>query len=305
MRIAHVNNPANLAWNLAEGQRMLGHEAVVFRRWKDPYDFQFDVDVPTEWREKPFLWRALKDFDIVHVHSGLPRTNPLYGLVRLFRRIPYAIHYYGGEVRIKRQTHWQRGAQILFYTAPDLAPMLPERAIPVRKPIVLEDIPHVPNYLPTGRPVFSHFMSTPKGTEEIVRQFGRAFGPLDWYDFEGAKYVVAKDAELRIFRGIKHRRALMEMALSDIVIDQVSPHGIYGYVAVEAMALGKPVFAIFNRDYYPPQCPIITTLRPPKLMELAYHEDARRHYGHMGREYVERVHDARVVAQKVMEGYGL
>ena len=46
MRIAHINNMANVAWTLARAQKRLGHEAVVFSVYEYPSRFPYDVAGP-------------------------------------------------------------------------------------------------------------------------------------------------------------------------------------------------------------------------------------------------------------------
>ena len=105
-----------------------------------------------------------------------------------------------------------------------------------------------------------------------------------------------------MLRQIPHDRVESVIRRADVVFDQIAPFGIYGYITVEAMALGKPALSTINRELYPADCPVIYP-RVTKLMELAKDESGRRHYGELGRAYVERVHAAPVVAKKALDAY--
>ena len=115
--------------------------------------------------------------------------------------------------------------------------------------------------------------------------------------------VHGNGATLWVFYGIPHQAVLDTIAnVADVVIDQYTSLGIYGYVSVEAMALGKPALSTLRRDLYPYDCPVIYP-RVTKLMELARDEGYRKWLGERGRAYAGRVYDARQVATKSIDAY--
>lgn len=308
MRIVHIKNPANLAWRLAEGQRGLGHDATVFSRG-DRYGFPYDELMPSGPGWNVWLLKRLPEFrdaDVIHVHGGVWRGEVAYNALRLLRRRPIFVQYNGSEARRGGGLHWRGIADGTFYTDPDIRPLVPAGSTWCPQPVTL------PEMTPPGekeRPLFVHMPSADalKGTRQVVQMFERAFGPCSSYlmDFPGGgtkDLYVGKDAELWVLRGIPHYGVSSVIRHADVVFDQISPMRIYGYASVEAMALGRPVLATLDRTLYPSDCPVIFP-GVAKLMELARDADTRAHYGRMGREYVERVHDARAVAERVLDRY--
>lgn len=305
MRIAHFPlNIAGYASRLAAAQRELGHEAVVYSRSTAPYNFPADVTLPPHTDPVRFNLNMLRrlpeldDFDVLHVHGGIKRLELGYYALRGPKVF---VNYHGTETRHGFGLYHQRLADALFYTPADLKPYLPYKAVWIPQPIDFKAIQRTGTYT-NERPVFLHLRSSDKGEADIVRMFDAAFGPLEMATYEGQKYYTGKDAELRVFGGLSHTRAIFEMSFADVVFDQFTPHGIYGYVAVEAMALGKPVLATVDYRLYPDDCPVLYP-NPAKLAELADDENLRREYGERGRRYVERVHEATKVAQTTIQAY--
>lgn len=296
MRIAFLKNPANIAWRLAEGMRKLGYEAVVYSRYS-PYGFPFDRPMPEgpEWnlwllRELP----RLRKFDALHVVGGIWRGEVAYkALAPLLP--PIFVQYNGGEARNGGGLHWQGVAKGFFYVDQDIRSLVPEGAVHLPQPIDTETMPNVSTTGSDERTVFAHFPTGEKGTDRIVEMFESAFGR------GGTTEAFARRCQLRIFDDVTHAKALREMMVSDVVIDQLTDLGIYGYVAVEAMAMGKPAMSSIRREYYPSDCPVIYP-RAVAMMELTRPEN-RKWYGEAGRRYVERVHDSKIVAQTALDAY--
>ncbi len=292
MRVAHCSiNVAGFASRLAEGQRKLRHETLVLSR-PTSYNFPADVQLPaTKLHALIKTWRTLRDWqpDVIHVHGGMWWMDGAYVTMARRLKAKLAVHYHGFETRTGVGFKWQRYADVLFYGPPDLRTLLPARATWTPQPIDTEAIQQAP--MPQNdKPVFVHFTTseTNKGTSKVIEMFNRAFS-------EGG-------AELRTYSQMRYSDVLNIMRAADVVIDQVAPFGIYGTVSVEAMALGRPVLATLDRSLYPIDCPVIWP-RATKLMELARDVTARLNFGRLGRNYVERVHDSQVVAQKVLDTY--
>src|SRR5262245_3198796 len=97
------------------------------------------------------------------------------------------------------------------------------------------------------------------------------------------------------------------MAEADVVVDQVFM-GWYGMVAVEAMAMGKPVLCFIRDDFESRlrDCPIVRCRKEDvaeRLGELLADEPRRRALGEAGRAYVEREHAAPVIAARLLGLY--
>ena len=310
MKIAHINNIANVAWRLAEAQRRLGHEAVVFSLRDSPYRFPRDVriggaDGPLGWNAVTFArWRTFSDFDVIHVHGGIWKSQIFFPLFkRRFSWKTLAVHYHGSETRTGRGLHHLRSIDLRFHSTPDLAQWLPG-SVWVPNPIDLPDLPPEPN---NARPTFGHIVSSPvqKGTEAVKALFQKAFGPVRTEEQGPTARYSSAAADLLIASQVPHDEALRIIASCDAVIDQISPYMAYGMVAIEAMALGKPVFGTLRLDWYP-GCPVIpaqTEDASDKLRAIAEDGKYRRERGRAGRDYVAHVHESGRVARQVLKAY--
>ncbi len=119
--------------------------------------------------------------------------------------------------------------------------------------------------------------------------------------------------ELRIVEDLHHAEAFALFHDVDIVVDQLNA-GWYGLFAIESMALGKPVVTFLHeqavartREAYGVDVPILNatkdTLRArlEELLEMG--PEGRRVIGAASREYVERVHDAEQVTDRMIDLY--
>jgi hypothetical protein len=146
---------------------------------------------------------------------------------------------------------------------------------------------------PNPRTVVGHFPSNPskKGTGHILRVIASLRG--------------RKDFEFQMSTGISHVEAMRQMSRCDIIIDQLTPFGVYGMVAVEAMALGKVVISSVDRRLYD-RCPIVPaspTNFEDRLQDLLDRKDEWSGLGMAGRQYVERVHNPVSVAALLVHEY--
>lgn len=157
--------------------------------------------------------------------------------------------------------------------------------------VVLPDTPpsgplriaHAPNH--------THF----KGSKYLERTIDRL--KAQGYDIEYCKV-----------QGVPNSEVLALFAQSDIVADQFIG-GAYGYTALEAMALGKPVLSfVRSADLVeaPEECPIINAT--PDELEQALlwvirNRDSLRTIGEQGRRYVERWHSISAIAARLGQLY--
>ena len=108
--------------------------------------------------------------------------------------------------------------------------------------------------------------------------------------------------------GMPQEVVLATLAAADLVIDQVLI-GIYGVVAIEAMALGKPTLCYLREDlvqYYPDDLPIIHAHIAQLERVIAEIVDNRSSWEAIGQRsiaYAERHHGGMVIAQKLVDLY--
>jgi glycosyltransferase involved in cell wall biosynthesis len=134
-----------------------------------------------------------------------------------------------------------------------------------------------------------------KGTEavlkavEVLKEKGL---PIDFFLVEGMTHAEAREA----------------YASADIIVDQLRI-GWYGVLAVEGMALGKPVVTFIRDDLRPflgDTAPV--AIANPRnigqvLERLVSDEEWRNDVGRQGRAYVEKVHDVDRVVKELAEIY--
>ncbi len=114
--------------------------------------------------------------------------------------------------------------------------------------------------------------------------------------------------QFKLVHGVKHEDVKKIYEKADIIVDEMLG-GTYGVLAIEAMALGKPVIC-YIREYlkkkYPKDLPIISA-NPDTIysvLKILIKDAKLRHeLGEKGRAYVEKYHDARKIAEKLIKVY--
>jgi glycosyltransferase involved in cell wall biosynthesis len=333
VRILHA--PADVAGNaygLSRAERELGLASDVAIFAPSGLGYQFDIDlhagrdVPV-WlrmlRRANFLRRAVEEYDLFHFNFGQTIlavrqlgvvVDELAWLKRRGKTILFT--YQGSDVRpasrcpcndpeclsvdrYRRPASERalRFADRVFYLNPDLrewlpgASFLPYSSVDARsvepQPMAERD-EVVVAHAPTNREV--------KGTQHVV-------------DAVGALQQEGIAVRLDLIEGVTHDVALARLAAADVLIDQLLL-GWYGGVAVEAMALCRPVMAYIREEEpddnpFGEQLPVVRT-SPATLKEdlrsLADDRGRRNELARRGRAFVEREHDPRWIARRVLDG---
>jgi glycosyltransferase involved in cell wall biosynthesis len=133
-----------------------------------------------------------------------------------------------------------------------------------------------------------------KGSESIIRAI----------DDLKKDYAI----NFRVIEGIPHEKAMKLYEEADLIVDQVLA-GSYGKLAIEAMALGKPVIchiSDFMREKYPASLPILSA-SPDTIGQTIEHtlknRDMLPELGRKGRAYVEQYHDMNRETARLVELY--
>lgn len=215
------------------------------------------------------------------------------------------LDYYYPDLDFRKRCRiswFEEYADLIYALNPDLLWVLPERAtfVPYANVNILEWTPVFK--MPSARPLVLHAPShrNAKGTTYIIDAVNRLKDEGISFDF-----ILVEG------RSNANARLLYEQA--DLVIDQLLA-GWYGGLAVEAMALGKPVISYLRRSdlvFIPPkmleELPIIeadpisiySVLR--EWLTIGVSDLVRR--GAMCREYVERWHDPVIIASQMKADY--
>lgn len=329
----HGSSFAGQTYILARAQKDLGHTArsLSFR-----YDRrnQCKSDIIVDVNNRNLAYRMLvglkvmvgivEEYDIYHFRYGrslLPLNLDVPLLKALGKKVVF--HFHGCDIRDRQhmlkthafspclncnenlcnpQARWvikiaQRYGDLIFCSTPDILQFV-DGAILVPQPIDLDywrsgretrsegDGKMIVLHAPTNRQI--------KGTAYIVEALGR---------LKQENHSV----ELMLVEGVPHDRVKPLYEKAAIVVDQVLM-GWYCLLAVEGMALEKPVLSYIRDDLRDcqPDLPIIDTSPSDiydHLKTLVENPALRRDLGARGRDYVERVHDVKVIAKQLIDLY--
>ncbi len=320
MRVLH--SPINIAGGpgaISQGLRELGVESTLLVFNERPFERGFDVNL--ELRDtskvssvpfnlprqlKAFAW-ALRHFDVFHFHAGLtllPRKLNLPALELARKGIVF--QSWGSDLRSRSasEVNYLRSADAVIvgsYLTRRLAPRgrWPEYDV-VHPALVLTDWEPSPTepgavlrvaHAPSKRAV--------KGTDTVL-------AAVESLRARGAPI------ELDLIEGVPNREARLRYAAADVVIDQLRI-GWYGMLAIESMALAKPVVvhldeeaAAETEEAFGLELPLVRASEADVEEVLAGLVETRETLPALGRRsraYVERVHGHLMVAGQMLEIY--
>lgn len=340
MSIRVLHTPAAVGGHpsgLAAAERKLGLDSTVVTLDEPPYGYAVDrVLAPAgthaavrEWRR----WRAIADarsFDVVHFNFGSSLAPGFYGRagaggvygvyaklleqrdLSLRRKRPVFVTFQGDDVRPsgdpeqdelkrRRAERFGRAADGLYVLNPDLLEHVPRAEFLPYASVDPREWTPVP---PTEEGVLSvvHAPSDRgrKGTDVVV-------SAVEQLRSEGV------DVELELVEGMPREEARKAYERADVLVDQLVV-GWYGGVAVEAMALAKPVVARLDaaalarvpqrmRDELPIVDADATTLAEVLRRLATERRSDLAGLGRRGREFAERWHDPMTVAGRVIGDY--
>jgi len=305
VRVTHCPvNTAGIPWTNVQALRARGVEAqlVVFERYR--LHPEADVDLA---RSEGLLRRQLvqarafarlaPQTDIFHFYFGLtllPRSVQ-FPLLRLLGKRS-VMHFLGSDIRGKSpdELDWSRRAGARVIGSYDAVRWVPDAHV-IPPGIDVASIEPTPLF-DRERPVVLHAPSSRKrkGTEHVIAACERL------------------GVELEIVEGLDHREAFERYRAADIVVDQLNA-GWYGVLAIEAMALGKPVVTFLHdeavrrtEEAFGVQVPIVSATKDTLadvLRPLVESPDERRRIGAASRAYVERVHDLAPMTDRLLALY--
>lgn len=305
LRVVHCPvNTAGVPWTNVQALRRKGVDAklVVFERYRLHPEADWSLDRPESFLPRQLAqWRALARLlphtDVFHFYFGLtlvPKTLQFPILRALRKKSVY--HFLGSDIRGKtpEQLAYGQRAGARIVGSYDAARWVPDAEV---VPPGLDLAAYTPSPPPdNARPVVLHAPSNRarKGTEHVIAAC------------EGL------EAELRIVEGLHHDEARRRYEAADVIVDQLSA-GWYGLFAIEAMALGKPVVSFLHdeavrrtEEAFGIEVPIVRatkeTLRDV-LRTLVESPAERRRIGAASRAYVESVHDADLIADRLLAIY--
>jgi glycosyltransferase involved in cell wall biosynthesis len=305
LRVTHCPvNTAGIPWTNVEAQRRRGVDArlVVFNRYLLHPEADWSLDRPAGLaRAQLAQWRAFARLaprtDVFHFYFGLtlvPKSFQFPLLRALGKRS--VMHFLGSDIRGRTpgELAWARRAGVRIVGSYDAARWVPDAEV-----------------IPPGIDVRAIEAAPPSTRDRAVVVHAPSSRSR-----KGTEHVVAACAELGIeldiVEGLDHREALARYRAADIVVDQLNA-GWYGVFAIEAMALGKPVVTFLHDEAvrrteaaFGVEVPLVRATKETlveALRPLVESPEERRRIGAASRAYVERVHDADVVADRLIDVY--
>jgi glycosyltransferase involved in cell wall biosynthesis len=306
LRVVHCPvNTAGVPWTNVQALRRRGIDAslVVFNRYALHPEADRSLELGTGFlRRQAGQWRALASLlprvDVFHFMFGLTLVpqSLQYPVLRAFRK-KSVMHYLGSDIRGKTPEQLDAGkkAGAEIVGSWDATRWVPEATV-IPPGIDLARITPAPPE-DRKRPLVVHAPSSRrrKGTEHVVAA------------------CEALDLDLRIVEGLRHDEAFAHYREADIVIDQLNA-GWYGVLAIECLALGKPVLTYlfddaraWTENAFGIEVPLVNVTADTLQERLGALVDAGpaewRRVGDASRAYVEQVHDIERVTDSLLELY--
>ena len=306
LRVVHCPvNFAGIGWTNVQALRRKGVDArlVVFNTQPAHPEADVDLRLPhgPAWRRQAAQFRALARLlpttDVFHFYFGLTLVPKRlqFPILKVARK-KSVFHFVGSDIRGKSpdELAYGRLADVQIVGSYDAARWIPDAEV-VPPGIDLSAIEPVPPRA-DGPVRIAHaaLSRRRKGTEVIVAACEELGVDLD------------------VIENVRHDEVGPRLARADIVVDQLNS-GWYGLFAIEAMAYGKPVVGYIRERAaartaaaFGAEVPIVRTtketlaadLRP--LLDSAEERQAR---AAASRAYVERVHDADKMADRLLAIY--
>jgi glycosyltransferase involved in cell wall biosynthesis len=225
---------AGIPWTNVQALRRKGVDArlVVVERQRMHPEADWSLDRPAGFLGRqavqwPAFLRLLPRTDVFHFYFGwtlVPRklTWPILKATR--RRS--VLHFLGSDIRGKTpgELRYARGADARIVGSYDALRWVPDAQVIPPGLDLSAYAPAPPSE--RDRPVVLHAPSDRrrKGTEHVVAA------------------CESLDVDLDLVEGLRHDEARRRYEQADLVVDQLNA-GWYGILALEAMALGKPVLS--------------------------------------------------------------
>ncbi len=270
-------NFAGIGWTNVQALRRKGIDArlVVFNTQPAHPEADENLHLPRgpAWRRQAVQFRALAKLlpstDVFHFYFGLTLVPKRiqFPILKAARK-KSVFHFVGSDIRGKSPDELAYGllADAQIVGSYDAARWIPEADV-VPPGIDLGAIAPVPPRV-DGQLRIAHaaLSRRRKGTELVVAACDELGLDLD------------------VIENVRHDEVGPRLARADIVVDQLNS-GWYGLFAIEAMAYGKPVVGYLHDE------------------AATRTAEERRSRGAAGRTYVERVHDADKMADRLIDIY--
>jgi hypothetical protein len=306
LRVVHCPvNFAGIGWTNVQALRRKGVDArlVVFNTQPAHPEADENLRLPRgpAWQRQVAQFRALAELlpgtDVFHFYFGLtlvPRLVQFPILKAAGKKSVF--HFVGSDIRGKspEELAYGRRADAQIIGSYDAARWIPDAEV-----------------VPPGIDLAA-IAPIPPRAEGLVRVAHAALSRQR----KGTELIVAAceelGVELDVIENVRHDEVGPRLAQADVVVDQLNS-GWYGLFAIEAMAYGKPVAGFIHDEAaartaqaFGVEVPIVRTAKETlaaDLRPLIESAEQRQERGAAGRAYVERVHDADAMADRLLAIY--
>ena len=309
MKILHIRNIANVAYNLSLQQKKMGHEVRLFDITENYTSENTDIslNLPMKYSKKDIFNRfqiisknllgiTLKEkFDIFHLHDAgiFPQDIDIPLFFKRFGKV--VVHWHGSKVRNNGRTFGSKFADAEIVSTPDLLEYAPEAT-------------WIPNCIPWHR-----LSKMDRNDDRII--IGHA--PTNRF-YKGTKYFLEAMEQLKkeypnveclLIENKPHKEAMQLLQTCDIVVDSVDVLGWYGVLTNEVQQMGIPCCTWIKpglEPYLEEPSGIVNVTKDnltQRLEELILDENLRRDLGRSGEKYVEKVHNNRKICEKILTVY--
>lgn len=320
---------AGQAYLTAKGLRDIGHHAINAARpnrygYPCDYNLQFSTFGPLKDQFNPLpFFKWAHEFDVFHYHKSYLWPFGLDLQYLKYLNKPFFIEFWGTDVRINKLerernpyfqepdiNHSKKQIKRLEYWSDQTDEVIfSDNSFDIFLQPYFKKIHIVRQRVDTS--VFTpHYPSVEEKIPKIVHAPSKQRIKGTLHVEKAIEALRAKKIPFEYIRveKLSNSEAMQIYAKADIIIDQLML-GAHGIFACEGMALGKPVVCYIHDSLLPtyPQGFPIVNANPETvesvLEELLLSPEKRHNIGKQSREYVERVHDIKVVAKRLIDIY--
>jgi len=303
VKILHIGEVAGVPQKIATAQRELGYESDVLSYQKHPFGYETDFCYPINSKfpycciKKFFIFsNFVCKYDVYHFHGGTLLPKGIDSILWKSFGKKLIIHHHGSELRFKGEEYlYSKFADNILVSTPDLLEWAPD-GIWLPNPVDPKEYEPIESIPQNSKLRILHAPSSrkTKGTEYVIQ----AIDKLKKYGF---------DIEFILLENASHDEVLKQIKLSDVIVDQFVL-GWYGMFSLEAMCMKKPVLCYIREDLAEKyqNLPILNT-KPEflcdNLIKLIENKELRLELGIIGQKYIEKVHESKKIAKKLIELY--
>ncbi|OEU41768.1 hypothetical protein BGV40_13090 [Methanosarcina sp. Ant1] len=314
MKILHIRNIANVAYNLAIQQKKLGHKVLIFDITKNYTSENIDIslNLPMKYSKRDLFNRfqiisknlltiiRKEKFDIFHLHDAgiFPQDIDIPLLFKRHGKV--IVHWHGSKLRDFKKTFGSRYADTKIVSTPDLLEYAPE-AIWIPNCITwhgLDKIDRNDDRIIIGHAPTDRFHKGTKYFLEVMNQLKKKYPHVDYLLIENEP----------------HKKTIELLQNFDIMVDSVgffdkSQVGWYGVLTNEAQQMGIPCCTWIKpglEQFLIEPSGIVNVTKDnlrQKLEELILDTNLRKRLGKSGRKYVEKVHNNREICEIILTLY--